>query len=144
MSETMAPRAFVLTAQQLIDDVIALKAGNAYYRRSLAHADDVVTAERENTIRTNAQLDGFKAANAKLDTTVGELQEALAAATAQNANLERIYTQSNIGDLVRRLDNGERQLAASRSRAAELQRRLNAAAAYVDTARLMLVDTVTE
>jgi chromosome segregation ATPase len=144
MIEPMSPRAFIGTAQQLIDDVIELRAENGHFRRALTNADEVVRAERQNTIRTNAQLDGFKADNAKLEASIKELQEALAEAAAHNVSLERLATEVRIRGLERKLNDRDRQLAASRGRAAELQRRINTAAAQIDQARLMLVDTITE
>jgi chromosome segregation ATPase len=114
-----------------------IKAENAYFRRALAQADDVIKAERTDMIRVNAQLDGFKADNAKLDASVRELQEALAdsSATAE----ARIRTE-----LSRKLIDRDRQLAASRTRAANLQRRINAAFYATDNIRLALGDSTPE
>jgi small-conductance mechanosensitive channel len=158
MSETMSPRAFMGTAQQLIDDAIELRAENAYFRRALTHADEVVKAERENSIimtnqleclgtdntRLSAQIAAFRCDNAKLEASVKELQEALAEATLHNASLERLAAEARIDGLTRKLIDRDRQLAASRGRAAELQRRINIAAGQIDQARLMLVDTISE
>jgi hypothetical protein len=95
-------------------------------------------------IRVTAQLEGFKAENATLDIAVKELREALAAASAQNACLERIYTEADVAGLARKLNDRDRALAASRGRAAALQQRINAAAGHLEHVRLVLVDTITE
>jgi hypothetical protein len=179
---------------QAVGTIIAecddLRAENAYFRRSLAHADDVVIAERANmiglkgllecaqadlahaaeyakkgdelileertaNIRLTAQLEGFKAENAKLDIAVAELREALAAASASYAATaagatirelsDRLSTEAAFRrELTRKLNDREQALAASRGRAAELQRRVNTAAGHLDNIRLVLVDSITE
>jgi chromosome segregation ATPase len=145
MSETMSPRAFVLTAQQLIDEAIELKAENAYFRRALAQADDIVKAERTDMIRVTAHLEGLEADKAKLEVSVRELQEALAEAAAHNASLERLNTAATFrSELTRKLNDREHALAASRGRAAKLQQRINTAAGHIDNARLSLVDSIIE
>jgi chromosome segregation ATPase len=99
-------------------------------------------AERTAAARARAQLEPFKADNIKLQGEVKKLQEALAASSLTFDPINRMFRDATINELTRKLADRDRSLDASRARAMSLQKRINAAAALVDTLRPALGEVI--